>query len=176
MSLAKDKACGDNAGMINIVLFNPEIPPNTGNIIRLCSNIGASLHLIEPLGFTLEEKQLKRAGLDYHEYSQVSVYKNFQAFLDACHPPRIIAFSTKGKQRHSAFAFTEEDFLLFGPESRGLPAELLTSPQIHAVLRLPMMAYSRSLNLANTVAIAAFEAWRQFGYAGSLDASPESRG
>jgi len=157
--------------MLNIVLFQPEIPPNTGNIIRLTTNVGASLHLIAPLGFSLEEKQLRRAGLDYHEYSKVSVHPDWEAFKTACRPQRLLAFSTKGTHNHSDFVFGENDYLVFGPESRGLPPELLASRDFHAVLRLPMMAHSRSINLSNAVAVACFEAWRQLGYRGSLDAS-----
>ena len=162
----------DNAAMISLVLFQPEIPPNTGNIIRLSSNIGAPLHLIGPLGFTLEEKQLRRAGLDYHEYSKMTVHADWGTFKESCKPRRLLAFSTKSARNFSDFAFEENDYLVFGPESRGLPAEMLDSSDFHAILRLPMMSYSRSLNLSNAVAVAAFEAWRQLGYRGSIDTTP----
>lgn len=153
--------------MFSIVLFQPEIPPNTGNIIRLTSNIGSSLHLIEPLGFSLQEKQLRRAGLDYHEYSTLRVHKDWQGFLDACQPRRVLAFSTKGRACHDEWHYEEGDFLLFGPESRGIPENLLQSAEISAILRLPMVQTSRSLNLSNAVAVAAYEAWRQLGYPGA---------
>jgi tRNA (cytidine/uridine-2'-O-)-methyltransferase len=154
--------------MIHIVLYEPEIPPNTGNIIRLSANMGGQLHLIEPLGFALDEKRLQRAGLDYHEFAQLKTYPNWQQFLAQRQPTRVLAFSTKGQQCHSDFQFADEDYLLFGPESRGLPAEIRTAPEISAVLRLPMQANSRSLNLSNTVAIAVYEAWRQLGYPGAV--------
>lgn len=154
--------------MFSIVLFQPEIPPNTGNIIRLTSNVGSSLHLIEPLGFSLAEKQLRRAGLDYHEYSTLQVHKDWQGFLQSCKPRRVIAFSTKGSSAHDAWRYEDGDFLLFGPESRGLPESLLNSADISAILRLPMVAHSRSLNLSNSVAVAAYEAWRQLGYPGAF--------
>lgn len=153
--------------MFSIVLFNPEIPPNTGNIIRLTSNIGSSLHLVKPLGFDLQEKQLRRAGLDYHEYSTLQVHQDWQAFLDTCRPRRLLAFSTKGRTRHDEWRYEDGDFLLFGPESRGIPENMLASAEISAVLRLPMVETSRSLNLSNAVAVAAFEAWRQLGYPGA---------
>lgn len=153
--------------MISIVLYQPEIPPNTGNIIRLTSNIGCQLHLIEPLGFSLEEKKLRRAGLDYHEFSTVSVHRDWEAFKEKCQPRRVLAFSTKGTTFHSDHNFADGDFLLFGPESRGLPEKLRTSSDICAVLKLPMVPVTRSLNLSNSVAIAAYEAWRQLGYPGA---------
>lgn len=153
--------------MINIVLLEPEIPPNTGNIIRLNSNIGSTLHLVEPLGFTLEDKQLRRAGLDYHELSTVVVHQGWDRFLATCQPERMLAFSTKGTCTHSDFRFQSGDYLLFGKESAGIPAAVLQSSAIHAVLRLPMVSTSRSLNLSNSVAVAAFEVWRQLGYPGA---------
>jgi tRNA (cytidine/uridine-2'-O-)-methyltransferase len=151
--------------MFNIVLFEPEIPPNTGNIIRLASNSGCRLHLIEPLGFTLEDRQLKRAGLDYHEYASVQAYENWEKFMKTQKVERLFAFSTKGSQRYTDAAFREGDYLLFGPESRGLPAERREAPEVSAVLTLPMLPHSRSLNLANTVAVVVYEAWRQLGFA-----------
>ncbi len=151
--------------MFNIVLFQPEIPPNTGNIIRLASNTGCRLHLIRPLGFDLEDKQLRRAGLDYHETASVQVYENWDIFMQERQPDRLFALSTKGTVRYTEAVFREDDYLLFGPESRGLPTELREGPGITGVLTLPMLPHSRSLNLANTVAVVVYEAWRQAGFA-----------
>jgi tRNA (cytidine/uridine-2'-O-)-methyltransferase len=151
--------------MFNIVLFEPEIPPNTGNIIRLASNTGCRLHLVRPLGFSLDDKQLRRAGLDYHEYASVQTYENWEFFLREQQPARLFAFSTKGATRYSEEKFERGDFLLFGPESRGLPTAIREATQISAVLTLPMLPHSRSLNLANTVAVVVYEAWRQCGFA-----------
>lgn len=153
--------------MLNIVLYQPEIPPNTGNIIRLCSNTGCALHLIEPLGFSLDERSLRRAGLDYHEYSTLKTHADWSAFMASCQPGRIIAFSTKGTSRYTDFQFAANDYLLFGCETQGLPEQLRIAPEITQVLRLPMREISRSLNLANTVAIVVYEAWRQLGFAGA---------
>lgn len=153
--------------MFNIVLFQPEIPPNTGNVIRLCSNSGCALHLIEPLGFSMDDKNLRRAGLDYHEYSTVKIHAGWSAFVESCRPQRIFAFSTKGSARYSECQYEEGDYLLFGPETTGLPADLRQSPEITKVLRLPMHETSRSLNLSNTVAIVVYEAWRQRGFEGA---------
>ncbi|MEY4640547.1 MAG: tRNA ((34)/cytosine(34)/5-carboxymethylaminomethyluridine(34)-2-O)-methyltransferase TrmL [Pseudomonadota bacterium] len=153
--------------MFNIALFEPEIPPNTGNIIRLASNTGCHLHLIRPLGFSMEDKQLRRAGLDYHEYATVQVYDNWDIFLQERQPPRLFALSTKGTTRYSEAKFEAGDFLLFGPESRGLPVEIREGPGIAGVLTLPMLPHSRSLNLANSVAVVVYEAWRQLGFAAS---------
>jgi len=154
--------------MFNIVLVQPEIPPNTGNIIRLCANTGAQLHLVHPLGFSMEDKQLRRAGLDYHEYAQVRQHASWQAFLDAQVglPQRRFAFTTKGS--HSAFEqqFEAGDCLIFGPETRGLSAEILDSFATEQRLRVPMLAQQRSLNLSNTVAIVSYEAWRQNQFKG----------
>ena len=154
--------------MFNIVLFEPEIPPNTGNIIRLCANTGCQLHLIEPLGFNMEEKALRRAGLDYHEFASVRRHANFAAFMQAEQPPRLFALTTRGQQVFSEASFQAGDYLLFGPETRGLPATVLGDMPAEHWLRLPMLASSRSLNLSNTVAVVVFEAWRQQGYAGAL--------
>lgn len=153
--------------MLNIVLYQPEIPPNTGNIIRLASNTGCRLHLVKPLGFGLDDRDLRRAGLDYHEYCSLQVHDSWGDFLESAPLARIWAFSTKGRQTHTETQFSESDYLLFGPESRGLPVELLQDAQLVGVLRLPMLAHSRSLNLSNAVAVAVFEAWRQLGFAGS---------
>ena len=147
--------------MYHIVLFQPEIPPNTGNIIRLCANTGSSLHLIEPLGFELDDKQLRRAGLDYHEFASIKRYLSFEEFVLSQKPDRIFACSTKGKTNYAAAAFQPGDTFLFGPETRGLPMEILKQFAVDKVLRLPMVSSSRSLNLANTVAVVVYEAWRQ---------------
>ena len=152
--------------MLHIVLFEPEIPPNTGNIIRLCANSGAHLHLIEPLGFSLDDAKLRRAGLDYHEYADVQRHANLAACLAALNQPRLFAFSTRARQRYDQVAYAPGDALLFGPESRGLPEPILASVAPAQRLRLPMRQGQRSLNLSNTVAIAVFEAWRQFGFPG----------
>ncbi len=154
--------------MLHIVLHQPDIPANTGNIIRLCANTGMRLHLIEPLGFDLEDKKLRRAGLDYHEWVTVKRYPNFAAFI-ALHPPqRLFALTTKGTRIYSQVAFQEDDVLLFGSETRGLPAEVLESLTAAQKLYLPMQNTSRSLNLSNTVAIVLFEAWKQLGFSGGM--------
>jgi tRNA (cytidine/uridine-2'-O-)-methyltransferase len=152
--------------MFNIVLFEPEIPPNTGNVIRLCANTGCRLHLIQPLGFQLDDRQLKRAGLDYHEYASVRVHTDWPALLQAL-PGRRFAFSTKATTRFDSVKYLPGDVLIFGPETRGLPGELLASFDPQLVLRLPMVATSRSLNLSNAVAVVVYEAWRQNGFAGA---------
>lgn len=154
--------------MFDIVLYQPEIPPNTGNIIRLTANTGCRLHLLRPLGFDLEEKQLRRAGLDYHDMSAVHVHEHWDEYFGRHRPERVFAFSTKGREVHTAPAYREGDCLLFGPESRGLPAELLASPQVTRLLRLPMRPDNRSLNLSNTVAVVVYEAWRQQGFVGGI--------
>ncbi len=151
--------------MLHIVLFQPEIPPNTGNIIRLCANTGARLHLIHPLGFELDEKRVRRAGLDYRDMTQVQEHDDFDAFINTVAPQRVFAFSTKGTRYYTAPAYQAGDALLFGPETQGLPASLRHSLPPQQVLTLPMRANSRSLNLSNTVAIALYEAWRQLGFA-----------
>lgn len=153
--------------MFNVILFQPEIPPNTGNIIRLCANTGAQLHLIRPLGFELEDKQLKRAGLDYHEYAQLQVHDSLEACLKTLPDSRLFALTTKASQPFHAVQFEAGDAFLFGPESRGLPADILQALPNEQRLRLPMLPVNRSLNLSNTVAIAVYEAWRQCQFAGS---------
>jgi len=153
--------------MFNIVLFEPEIPPNTGNIIRLSSNSGCQLHLIEPLGFDLDEKSLRRAGLDYHQYSSLKTYKNWSEFLSNKTDGKIYAFSTKGKILYTDIDYAAGDYLLFGPETRGLPDSIRTSQHIEKVLTIPMHDSSRSLNLSNSAAIAVYEAWRQLNFQGS---------
>ena len=154
--------------MFHIVLFEPEIPPNTGNIIRLCANTGAQLHLIEPLGFKLEDKQLKRAGLDYHEYACLQVHKNWAACKAALAGKRMFAITTKGSARHSDIAFADEDVFVFGPETRGLPEEIRNEFTPEHRVRLPMLPESRSLNLSNSAAVLLYEAWRQVGFAGGV--------
>jgi tRNA (cytidine/uridine-2'-O-)-methyltransferase len=153
--------------MFNIILFQPEIPPNTGNVIRLCANTGAHLHLIRPLGFDLDDKQLRRAGLDYHEYAAVQVHDDLAQCLSALGHPRLFALTTKSSQPFFEMEFREGDAFLFGPESRGLPADILDSLPPEQRLRLPMRPDNRSLNLSNAVAVTVFEAWRQNGFAGS---------
>ncbi len=154
--------------MLHIVLFEPEIPPNTGNIIRLAANTGAQLHLIEPLGFKLDEKSVNRAGMDYRETQDLQLHKSWEHFLETEKPERIFALSTKGSRNHSDMQFQSGDYLLFGPESRGLPASIRESLPADQVLRIPMAANSRSMNLSNAVAVMVYEAWRQLGYAGAL--------
>lgn len=153
--------------MLHVILFNPEIPPNTGNVIRLCANTGASLHLIRPLGFELDDARLRRAGLDYHEYASLAVHDDLAACLDVLGHPRVFAFSTRGRVAHVDARFAAGDALLFGCETAGLPAEVLDAIPEACRLRLPMRPGSRSLNLSNTVAIAVFEAWRQLGFDGA---------
>lgn len=147
--------------MFNIVLYEPEIPPNTGNIIRLAANTRCHLHLIEPLGFKLEDKLLRRAGLDYQEWAQISCYPNYDTFNKASKFNALYAFTTKATKTYTSVAFSPGDALLFGPETRGLPNEVLESLSSDNRLRIPMVENSRSLNLSNTVAIVVYEAWRQ---------------
>jgi tRNA (cytidine/uridine-2'-O-)-methyltransferase len=180
--------------MFEVILYQPEIPPNTGNVIRLCANTGAKLHLIRPLGFDLDDKQLKRAGLDYHEYASMKVHDSLQACLETLslarparhphpnrppegegtnaslrelsHSPRLFAFTTKGSHPFHEVRYRRGDAFLFGPESRGLPIEVLQTLAPEQRLRLPMLPDNRSLNLSNTVAVAVYEAWRQCGFEG----------
>jgi tRNA (cytidine/uridine-2'-O-)-methyltransferase len=154
--------------MLHVILFRPEIPPNTGNAIRLCANTGASLHLIRPLGFELDDARLRRAGLDYHEYARVTVHEDLPACLAALGEPRVFAYSTRGRLAHVDARYTEGDALLFGCETAGLPDEVLDAIPPDQRLRLPMRPDSRSLNLSNSVAVAVYEAWRQLGFAGSV--------
>lgn len=153
--------------MLHLVLFEPEIPPNTGNVIRLAANTGMSLHLIEPLGFELDEKKVRRAGLDYHDLASVNIHKNWQSFLDNTETNRIFACTTKGQTNYSSVGYQPGDVLLFGPETRGLPMEVLETFPTENWLKLPMADSSRSLNLSNSVAIFAYEAWRQNGFTGA---------
>lgn len=151
--------------MFNIVLYQPEIPPNTGNIIRLCANTGCFLHLIEPLGFKLEDKQLRRAGLDYHEWADVKVYKTIDELIPEA-GQTVYALSTKGRNFYHQASFKAGDYLVFGPETRGLPESYLNTMNPEQILRLPMRENSRSLNLSNTVAIVTYEALRQRQFSG----------
>jgi tRNA (cytidine/uridine-2'-O-)-methyltransferase len=153
--------------MFHVLLYEPEIPPNTGNIIRLCANIGATLHLIKPLGFDLDDAKLRRAGLDYREWATMQVHASLPACLDAIRPPRVFALTTKGSRQYAEAAFQPGDAFLFGPESRGLPAHVREALPPEQRLYLPMVAESRSLNLSNAVAVMLFEAWRQCSFAGS---------
>lgn len=153
--------------MFDVILYEPEIPPNTGNVIRLCANTGARLHLIRPLGFTLEDAQLRRAGLDYHEYAQLQVHDTLDAALAVISPARLFALSTRNSTRYDQVAFAPGDAFLFGPETRGLPDDVLRMIPEGQRLRLPMRPDNRSLNLSNAVAVVVFEAWRQQGFAGA---------
>jgi tRNA (cytidine/uridine-2'-O-)-methyltransferase len=154
--------------MFNIVLVHPEIPPNTGNVIRLAANTGCALHLIEPLGFSMDDRQLKRAGLDYHEYAPVRLHASWRAFVEQAQPDasRLFAFTKLGSQPFGEVAWRAGDWLVFGSETAGLPAELHDAIDAQQRVRLPMRPGQRSLNLSNAVAVAVFEAWRQSGYAG----------
>ena len=161
--------------MFHIVLSEPEIPPNTGNVIRLCANTGASLHLIHPLGFSLDDARLRRAGLDYHEYAEVRDYSSMDQFVLAVQPSNIYALTTRGERVYSDVEFLSGDALVFGSETRGLsPAFLDSLPETHR-LHVPMQPASRSLNLSNTVALVLYEAWRQQGFAGAARGSRGAR-
>lgn len=153
--------------MFDIVLYQPEIPPNTGNVIRLCANTGCRLHLIEPLGFRLDDRRLKRAGLDYHEYASVRQHVDWEAFLASIPSGRRFAFSAKARNRYDQARFEPGDVLVFGPETRGLPQSITEGFEPNRRLRLPMVPASRSLNLSNAVAAVVYEAWRQNGFVGS---------
>ncbi|MBI3343359.1 MAG: tRNA (uridine(34)/cytosine(34)/5-carboxymethylaminomethyluridine(34)-2'-O)-methyltransferase TrmL [Gammaproteobacteria bacterium] len=153
--------------MFHVVLYQPEIPPNTGNIIRLCANSGAQLHLIKPLGFSPTDSKLKRAGLDYHDWASVHQHENFDAFKETVRPARLFAISTRGTRNYAEVSYQPDDALLFGPETRGLPQTVLdTLPKDH-ILRIPLRPHNRSLNLSNAVAVVLYEAWRQQGFAGA---------
>ncbi len=155
--------------MFHVVLLQPEIPPNTGNIIRLCANTGCHLHLLRPLGFELEDSRLRRAGLDYREWASLRVHDDLDAFRRRVAPPRLWALSTRGSRPPAAVELRAGDAFLFGPETRGLPARVLDAIGPQHCLRLPMVAGSRSLNLSNAVAVVVYEAWRQCGFAGAAD-------
>ena len=154
--------------MFNIVLFEPEIPPNTGNIIRLCANTGAQLHLVKPLGFSLEDKQLKRAGLDYHEYANLQIHENWQACKAALAGKRMFAITTKGSTPYANIKFEKDDVFVFGPETRGLTEEIRNEFSAEYRVRLPMLPQSRSLNLSNSAAVLLYEAWRQIEFEGGV--------
>jgi len=153
--------------MFNIILYQPEIPPNTGNIIRLCANTGARLHLIGPLGFELDDRRLQRAGLDYHEFARIKQYDDWAGYLASNPGFRLIGFTTKSKNNYSNFRYQQWDGLMFGPETRGLPELVRATIGKDQLLRLPMKSASRSLNLSNTAAVVLYEAWRQLGFEGS---------
>ena len=153
--------------MLHIVLYQPEIPPNTGNIIRLCANTGCQLHLIHPLGFELDDKKLRRAGLDYKEFAELNNYKNLQEFGETAPIERLFACSTKGRRFYADARFKDGDGFIFGPETRGLPMDYLTSLPEQQILRIPMLENSRSMNLSNSVSVMVYEAWRQLGFPGA---------
>jgi len=150
--------------MLDVVLFQPQIPPNTGNIIRLCANSGFRLHLIEPLGFDFDDKKLRRAGLDYHEFAAVIRHKNYDAFVESTQPKRILAITTKTNNYYGDVSFTEGDFLLFGSETQGLPEEVRQRIPDQDKIRIPMLEGSRSMNLSNAAAVIVYDAWRQLGF------------
>jgi tRNA (cytidine/uridine-2'-O-)-methyltransferase len=154
--------------MLHIALYEPEIPPNTGNIIRLCANTGYFLHLIEPMGFAWDDKRLRRAGLDYHEFADIKRHANFDEFLSSVGNARIFACTTKGKAYPSEAGFVAGDVLLFGPETRGLPMSVIESLPEAQRLRIPMLPQSRSMNLSNAVSVFVYESWRQLGFHGAV--------
>ena len=154
--------------MFHVVLYQPEIPPNTGNVIRLCANTGCRLHLIKPLGFELDDRRMRRAGLDYREWAELQVYDSLAEFTAATQPPRIFALTTRGVTRHTQPRYAAGDAFLFGPETRGLPQSVLEEYPAEQWLRLPMQPHSRSLNLSNAVAVTVFEAWRQLDFSGAI--------
>lgn len=154
--------------MLHVILHRPEIPPNTGNVIRLCANTGASLHLIRPLGFELDDKRLRRAGLDYHEFARVQVHDSLDDCLQSLQQPRVFAFTRHARRRHVAPRYAHGDALLFGCETRGLPDDVMAAIEPDRRLRLPMQPDSRSLNLSNAVAVAVYEAWRQLDFDGGI--------
>lgn len=154
--------------MLDIVLYQPEIPPNTGNIIRLCANTGFQLHLIEPLGFDWDDKKVRRAGLDYHEFAKVKRYPNLTDYLEFAQPKRMFACTTKGSSHYTSAEFQPRDALIFGPETRGLPDDFIQSLPPEQRLRIPMLPDSRSMNLSNAVAVFVYESWRQLGFSGAV--------
>ncbi len=156
--------------MFHVVLFEPEIPPNTGNVIRLCANTGAVLHLVKPLGFRLDDKSLQRSGLDYHDLATVKVHDSFDACLEALAGARVFAVETEGRHRYSDVDYRNGDAFLFGPETRGLSQEMLERVGLESSLFIPMLSASRSINLSNAVALIAYEAWRQLGFGGASTA------
>ena len=159
--------------MFHVVLYQPEIPPNTGNIIRLCANVGSSLHLIHPVAFDLDDRRMRRAGLDYHEYAALQEHADYESWKMSLREGRIFACTTKGTTCYADADFQPGDHLLFGPESRGLPAEIRDSLPPEQRIRIPMQPRSRSLNLANSVAVILYEAWRQNGFSGGLQVAKQ---
>ncbi len=166
LTLGRDSTprAGDNARMFSVILFEPEIPPNTGNIIRLCANTGSQLHLVEPLGFDLDDRKLRRAGLDYREFADIRVHQSLDDCLSALGNPRTFALSTRNSTRYDKPSFQPGDAFLFGPETRGLPADVLETFDDALRLRLPMREGNRSLNLSNSAAVVVYEAWRQLDF------------
>ncbi|MFI5777271.1 tRNA (cytidine(34)-2'-O)-methyltransferase [Nocardia sp. NPDC051570] len=154
--------------MLHLVFFEPRIPPNTGNAIRLAAGTGCQLHLIEPLGFDLSEPKLRRAGLDYHDLASVTVHENLSAAWEAIQPERVFAFTTRATTRNTDIAYRKGDVLLFGPEPTGLPDEVFADPHITDQLRIPMLPGRRSMNLSNAAAVSVYEAWRQLGFPGAV--------
>lgn len=154
--------------MLDVVLFQPQIPPNTGNIIRLCANSGFRLHLIEPLGFDLDDKKLRRAGLDYHEFAAIQRHKNFNAFVEKEQPKRILAITTKTNNFYGDVTFTQGDYLLFGSETAGLPEDVRAQIPDKDKIRIPMLKESRSMNLSNAAAVIVYDAWRQLGFVNAV--------
>ena len=154
--------------MLDVVLFQPQIPPNTGNIIRLCANTGFRLHLIEPLGFDLEDKKLRRAGLDYHEFAALKRHANYQSFIESEQPKRVLAVTTKSTGYYGDVNFQAGDYLLFGSETGGLPEDVRQQIPDQDKIRIPMLKDSRSMNLSNATAVIVYEAWRQLGFANSV--------
>jgi|TARA_B100000959_G_C14879349_1_gene581833 tRNA (cytidine/uridine-2'-O-)-methyltransferase len=153
--------------VLNVALYEPEIPPNTGNIIRLCANTGARLHLVEPLGFRIDDKRLRRAGLDYHEWAEIQVHRNYEALI-SLNIGTIYAITTKGETAYTDISYKPNDLVLFGPETRGLPDEILDALPSRQKIRIPMLPDSRSLNLANAVSVIVYEAWHQHGFKTSV--------
>lgn len=153
--------------MLDIILYQPEIPPNTGNIIRLCANTGYQLHLIEPLGFDWDDKRVRRAGLDYHEFAHVKRHKCFEDYITQCQPKRVFACTTKGTRGHADVDYQTGDALLFGPETRGLPDDIIYGLPEQQRVRIPMVPDSRSMNLSNAVSVFVYESWRQLDFAGA---------
>lgn len=158
----------DTNAFLNLVLFQPEIPPNTGNIIRLAANTGAKLHLIKPIGFELDDKRLRRAGLDYGEWKDMLVHEDWNSFLTTCQPTNLYAISTKGTRHFTQTSFEPGDYVVFGPETRGLPADVLDQQPPENILRIPMRPNSRSMNLSNAASVIVYEAWRQMDFDGAL--------
>jgi len=163
-----DTSVEPSSALLNLVLFQPEIPPNTGNIIRLAANTGAALHLIKPIAFELDDKRLRRAGLDYGEWKDMQVHDSWGDFLKACQPQKLYAISTKGSGFYTDTVFERGDYVVFGPETRGLPDEVLEQQPAENILRIPMQPNSRSMNLSNATSVILYEAWRQLSFDGAI--------